>query len=138
MATCRTAYHRHHEGWGPVSTLREFDLTPCFEEGIVLSTLLVALLVLSIFRLWGIRSEALGHIHILTTRSASVLNAKLVRSIVMLSVSMTGVSPDEPLPSVQIPTNTDLARGRVLPQFIKPRLRRIWPYPRPCPPVPHP
>ena len=138
MATCRTAYHRHHEGWGPVSTLREFDLTPCFEEGIVLSTLLVALLVLSIFRLWGIRSEALGHIHILTTRSASVLNAKLVRSIVMLSVSMTGVSPDEPLPSVQIPTNTDLARGRVLPQFVKPRLRRVRPYPRPCPPVPHP
>lgn len=81
MATCRTTYHGHHEGWGPVSTLREFDLTPCFEEGIVLSTLLVALLVVSVFRLWGIKSEPLERIQTLTSRSASVLNAKLVRSL---------------------------------------------------------
>lgn len=44
MATCRDS-----EGWGPVSQLREFDLTPCFEEGILLSTLLVVLLVSALF-----------------------------------------------------------------------------------------
>jgi len=80
METCRTTYHGHHEGWGPVSKLREFDLTPCFEEGIVLSTLLVVLLAVSLFRLWGIKSKAAEYT--LTTRSASVLKAKLVCSVV--------------------------------------------------------
>lgn len=91
MATCKTAYNGHHEGWGPVSRLREFDLTPCFEEGIVLSTLLVALLIISLFRLWGIKSE---HIHTLTIRSTSVLNAKLVSPVVMPLASITGVLSD--------------------------------------------
>jgi len=89
MATCRTTYHGHREGWGPVSTLREFDLTPCFEDGIVLSTLLVVLLVVSLFRLCGIKSKPADHT--LTTRSASVLKAKMVRSVGMLPVSMTGI-----------------------------------------------
>lgn len=90
MATCRTTYHGHREGWGPVSTLREFDLTPCFEEGIVLSTLLVVLLVVSLFRLWGTKSEVVNRT--LTSRSASVLKAKLVRSVVMLPASMARFS----------------------------------------------
>lgn len=94
MATCRTTYQGHHEGWGPVSTFREFDLTPCFEEGIVLSTLLVVLLVVSLFRLWGIKSKALERIHTLTSRSALVLNAKLVRSVVVLPISMEEVFSD--------------------------------------------
>ena len=64
--------------------LREFDLTPCFEEGIVLSTLLVILLVVSLSRLWGIKSRVAGHT--LTARSASALKAKLVGSVVTLPV----------------------------------------------------
>ena len=88
MATCRTAHHSHREGWGPVSKLRVFDLTPCFEEGVILSTLLVILLVVSLSRLWGIKSNAAAG-HTLTTRSVSVLKAKLVRSVVTLSVSKT-------------------------------------------------
>ena len=82
MATCRTAYHGHHEGWGPVSKSREFDLTPCFEEGVLLSTLLVVLLVVSLFRLWGIKPDPVGRINALTTRSASILKGKLVCFVV--------------------------------------------------------
>ena len=41
QVTCRDP-----EGWGPVSRLRQFDLTPCFEEGVVLSSLLVVFAVL--------------------------------------------------------------------------------------------
>ncbi len=33
------------EGWGPVSRLRPFDLTSCFEEGAILSPLLTVLLI---------------------------------------------------------------------------------------------
>lgn len=84
MATCRSTYHGHREGWGPVSTLREFDLTPCFEEGIILSTLLVILLVASLFRLWGVKSRTANHT--LTARSVSVLKAKLVCSVATLLV----------------------------------------------------
>ena len=100
MATCRTAYHGRHEGWGPVSTLREFDFTPCFEEGIVLSTLLVALLILSLFRIWGIKTEALERIPALTTRSASVLNTKLVRPVVVPAAIMTEASSNTSPPSL--------------------------------------
>jgi len=82
MATCRTTYHGRSEGWGPVSKLREFDLTPCFEEGIILSTLLVVLLVVSLFRLWETKSAAVNRT--LTCRSASVLKAKLVCSFIVL------------------------------------------------------
>ena len=89
MAACRTTYHGHREGWGPVSSLREFDLTPCFEEGIILSTLLVFVLVVSLFRLWGIKSKATDHT--LTTRSASVLKGKLVCSVVVPPASMARV-----------------------------------------------
>ena len=85
MATCRTTYGGHHEGWGPVSTLREFDLTPCFEEGIVLSTLLVVLLVVSLSRLWGTKSKATRYT--LTARSASALKAKLVGSVVTTGIN---------------------------------------------------
>lgn len=40
------------EGWRAVSRLRSFDLTPCCEEGIVLSTLLVVLLISSVVTLY--------------------------------------------------------------------------------------
>jgi hypothetical protein len=74
---------------GLVSTLSVFDLTPCFEEGIVLSTLLVALLIVSLFRLRGIKSEPLGRIHTRTIRSTSALNAKLVCSFFKLPAAIT-------------------------------------------------
>ena len=45
MASCRDP-----EGWRARSVLRDFDLTPCFEEGIVLSSLLAALLAFSLLR----------------------------------------------------------------------------------------
>ncbi|KAI9464554.1 P-loop containing nucleoside triphosphate hydrolase protein [Lactarius psammicola] len=44
-ATCH-----HSEGWGPVSRLRPFDFTPCFEEGVLFSVPLGSLIVLSLFR----------------------------------------------------------------------------------------
>ncbi len=44
-ATCH-----HSEGWGPVSRLRSFDFTPCFEEGVLFSVPLGSLIVLSLFR----------------------------------------------------------------------------------------
>ncbi|KAI9440473.1 P-loop containing nucleoside triphosphate hydrolase protein [Lactarius indigo] len=44
-ATCH-----HIEGWGPVSRLRPFDFTPCFEEGVLFSVPLGSLIVLSLFR----------------------------------------------------------------------------------------
>lgn len=44
------------EDWGPVSRLREFDLTPCFEEGVVLSSALVIFVVLAVFRCYALRS----------------------------------------------------------------------------------
>ncbi|KAJ7126538.1 P-loop containing nucleoside triphosphate hydrolase protein [Mycena crocata] len=43
MAQCRDA-----EGFAPVSRLRDFDLTYCFEEGILLSSFLGALLIASV------------------------------------------------------------------------------------------
>ena len=38
-AACKTTNHDYREGWGPVLTLREFDLTGCFEEGTILSSI---------------------------------------------------------------------------------------------------
>lgn len=64
------------EGWGPVSTARPFDLTPCFEEGILLSTLLVLFVIAGVFRCWALRSwEVLPRCR----KSLWVLRAKLVR-----------------------------------------------------------
>jgi hypothetical protein len=72
--TRRTTNHGHRDGWGPVSTSREVDLTSYFEEGPVLSTLLVVPLVTSLFRLWGSRSRAVRRG--LTMWSTSVLRSR--------------------------------------------------------------
>ncbi|KZV64400.1 P-loop containing nucleoside triphosphate hydrolase protein [Peniophora sp. CONT] len=45
------------EGWGPVSHLRKFDLTPCFEQGVVLPTLLVILLAAGAVQVGLLRKE---------------------------------------------------------------------------------
>ncbi|TFK51703.1 multidrug resistance-associated ABC transporter [Heliocybe sulcata] len=44
------------EGWGPLSPRRQFDFTPCFEEGILASTVLVLLLLGSLWRCWILRA----------------------------------------------------------------------------------
>ncbi|KAI0725334.1 metal resistance protein YCF1 [Fomitopsis betulina] len=63
------------EGWGPVSTTRPFDFTPCFEEGILLSTLLVFFVVAAAFRCWALRSKESSP---RCRRSVWVLRSKLV------------------------------------------------------------
>ena len=114
MATCRTTYHGHREGWGPVSTLRVFDLTPCFEEGIILSTLLVILLVVSLSRLCETKSVTVSRA--LTSRSASVLKAKLVCFCVVLPVPTGNIFSQLPTFPFVNPSRhlipTDLARSR--------------------------
>ncbi|KZT65750.1 multidrug resistance-associated ABC transporter [Daedalea quercina L-15889] len=63
------------EGWGPISTARPFDFTPCFEEGILLSTLLVFFAIAATFRCWALRRwEVLPR----SRRSVWVLRAKLI------------------------------------------------------------
>ena len=130
MEKCTTTYRGHHEGWGPVSTRREFDLTPCFEEGIILSTLLAILLIVSLFRLWGTKSKAVDRgVCTLTAWSAAVLKVKLVCSFVVTEF---------PRRLTASPTNTGLARGRFFRQPRKPHLRRVRSYPCPAPPALHP
>ncbi|KAH8093747.1 metal resistance protein YCF1 [Cristinia sonorae] len=50
-ATCRD-----DEGWVPVSPWRQFDLTPCFEEGILLSSVLVLFIIFAAFRSFALSS----------------------------------------------------------------------------------
>lgn len=69
---------RNLEGWGPVSQQRQFDLTPCFEEGGLQSTTLVLFFIFAAFRCW-----ALGGLDSITRNKKSVwvLRSKLVRFI---------------------------------------------------------
>ena len=71
QVTCRDP-----EGWGPVSSLRQFDLTPCFEEGVVLSSPLVLFVVLAAFRVYAFRNL---ESHPRGRKSRLFLWAKLVR-----------------------------------------------------------
>ncbi len=64
------------EGWNVFSRLRAFDTTPCFEEGIVFSSLLGALLLIGLVRSF---SNLLQHPNHLTSRSEWLLRAKFVR-----------------------------------------------------------
>ncbi|KAI0788813.1 metal resistance protein YCF1 [Abortiporus biennis] len=70
IASCRSP-----EGWGPVSALRQFDLTPCFEEGIILSTLLVIFTVFAVFRSFALYRLP---VHPRCKKSVWILRAKLV------------------------------------------------------------
>ena len=63
------------EGWGPVSPIRDFDLTPCFEEGILLSTLAVLLTVSGLNKvhaLWSLEDRPRSN------KSRWLLGAKIV------------------------------------------------------------
>ena len=42
------------EGWGPISYAREFDLTPCFEQGVLVPACLLFLLVFGLQRIWSL------------------------------------------------------------------------------------
>jgi ATP-binding cassette subfamily C (CFTR/MRP) protein 1 len=71
IVTCHNA-----EGWNPVSRIRAFDSTPCFEEGIILAALLGSLLVLGLVRVLTTRS----HPQLNRSRNSQwLLWAKLVR-----------------------------------------------------------
>lgn len=69
----------HPEGWGPVSRLRLFDLTSCFEEAVLFSVPLGSLILLGLLRSWHLsRLSALQRTHRINTW---LLWAKLVRSL---------------------------------------------------------
>lgn len=66
------AISRRH---GPSLQVRPFDLTPCFEEGILLSTLLVLFLIAAITK-WSLL--AVRHNRERTRKSRWILRIKLV------------------------------------------------------------
>ena len=47
---------RDPEGWGPISSIRKFDLTFCFEEGALLAPILALWAVSSAARIYGLSS----------------------------------------------------------------------------------
>ncbi|KAL6300043.1 metal resistance protein YCF1 [Sparassis latifolia] len=81
MPTCCN----HAEGWGPVSPQRTFDLTPCFEEGIILSTLLLVFFVSAVVECWSLRKS---EVRTRCRKSIWVLRAKLA-FLVLAWVSST-------------------------------------------------
>ncbi len=72
MVICRDI-----EGWKAISRLREFDTTPCFEEGIITFGLLAAVLLLSTLKSLSffLFNEPMERTH----KSILFLRAKLVR-----------------------------------------------------------
>jgi len=68
---------RHPEGWGPVSNLRPFDLTPCFEDAVLFSVPLGLLIALSLLRSWHL--SRLGALRRTQRINTWLLWAKLVR-----------------------------------------------------------
>ena len=77
-----------YEGWGPVSHIRQFDLTPCFEEGVILSSLLVVFIAFAVFRCHALRSF---DPYPRCRKSVHILRAKLVRGSVNF---LTARDPD--------------------------------------------
>ena len=70
---------RHPEGWGPISHLRPFDFTPCFEDAVLFSIPLGLLIALSLLRSWHLsRLSALRRTQRINTW---ILWAKLVRRL---------------------------------------------------------
>ncbi|TBU30707.1 metal resistance protein YCF1 [Dichomitus squalens] len=62
------------EGWGPVSQIRAFDLTPCFEEAVIFSPFSVVFLVLAVLACWRHRHHEIRE---RCKKSIWVLRAKL-------------------------------------------------------------
>jgi hypothetical protein len=80
MVVCRDI-----EGWKAISRLREFDTTPCVEEGIITFGLLAAVLLLSTLKSFSffLFNEPLERTH----KSILFLRAKLVRLTCHFTVS---------------------------------------------------
>ena len=65
------------EGWGPVSRLRPFDLTPCFEDAVLFSVPFGLLIAVGLLRSWQLsKLSALRRTQRINTW---LLWAKLVR-----------------------------------------------------------
>jgi hypothetical protein len=78
LSSGMAAICRDIEGWGTVSRLREFDITPCFEEGIILSGLLSVVFILALLRTVTIYfNQSLERSH----KSIQFLSIKLVRPL---------------------------------------------------------
>ena len=50
LSSRMAAICRDSEGWDTVSRLREFDITPCFEEGVIISGLLSVVFILTLLK----------------------------------------------------------------------------------------
>ncbi|KAF8159727.1 multidrug resistance-associated ABC transporter [Crassisporium funariophilum] len=83
MAACHDK-----EGWDVVSRLRDFDTTPCFEEGIIISGLLVGVFALSLLRTLSLCwNEPLER----SKKSVLVLWAKLALLAISFGISAVNV-----------------------------------------------
>ncbi|OCH93693.1 metal resistance protein YCF1 [Obba rivulosa] len=69
FARCRSS-----EGWGPVSPIRDFDLTPCFEEGPLLSSLLIVTILIAGSVCWELNGVEKRH---RSRKSLWILRAKV-------------------------------------------------------------
>ncbi|KAJ7449546.1 multidrug resistance-associated ABC transporter [Mycena latifolia] len=83
MAQCRDV-----EGFGPVSRLRDFDLTYCFEEGVLLSSLLAVLLIWSVL---SSLSLCLVDVPTRSLKSRVLLGAKLALLTFALASSLANL-----------------------------------------------
>ncbi|PPQ65474.1 hypothetical protein CVT26_000114 [Gymnopilus dilepis] len=76
------------EGWRPVSRLRDFDLTPCFEEGVLISSCLAVAFIFCLVRSFSIcLDEHLPR----SRRSIWVLRGKLILILAALLTSAVNV-----------------------------------------------
>lgn len=73
-----TAVCRDVEGWKVISQLRSFDFTLCFQEGIIISTLLTALFLSAACRSWIL---CIAPSQVRSAKSWRLLTAKLVRCV---------------------------------------------------------
>ncbi|KAF8636372.1 hypothetical protein AX17_003557 [Amanita inopinata Kibby_2008] len=77
------------EGWGPVSRIRDFDVTPCFEEGVILSSILAAFLCSAVFNLLILSRK---HPRLRSQKSSILLWIKLTLLLAAFAVSVTNLA----------------------------------------------
>ncbi|KAM6496895.1 metal resistance protein YCF1 [Amanita muscaria] len=82
MASCRDP-----EGWGPVSPSRAFDVTPCFEEGVVLSPLLAGFTCLALLNTIVLYNKEPTK---LSKKNWILLWAKISLLVIAFAVSLAG------------------------------------------------
>ncbi|RDB20896.1 Metal resistance protein YCF1 [Hypsizygus marmoreus] len=76
------------EGWSPVSRVRDFDITPCFEEGVVLSAILGGLLVTSA---WRSLALCVSPSKARTSKSRWLLGSKIALLVASVAGSITNL-----------------------------------------------